>query len=111
QHRIETDTHKRAFARDAVFLGGLGCGSRHLRIGRKVQSLYSTRQTSKQAGRLPKKPFKSAAYLNEKHSRFDWPRTCDAMPRRQTKNRALDRYAVSIGCGSAPKARRRNAFI
>jgi hypothetical protein len=32
QHSIETDTRKRAFARDAVFLGGFGCGSRHLRM-------------------------------------------------------------------------------
>jgi hypothetical protein len=39
---------------------------------RKVQSLHSTRQPSERSGKIEKIPFKSAAYLNEKHSRSNY---------------------------------------
>ncbi|MFM0307111.1 hypothetical protein P0D71_04870 [Paraburkholderia sp. RL17-383-BIF-A] len=71
QYRIKRNTDKCTFARNAMFFGGLGSGGgRHLRSGlEEVQSLHSTRRIRRRVADAKKIPFKSAAYLNEKHSR------------------------------------------
>ncbi|WP_233852078.1 hypothetical protein [Paraburkholderia sp. HD33-4] len=73
QHRIDRNTRKGTFAGNALFLGGLGdCGGLHAEKGGKINCCYCTRHESRARGKAQKKPFKSVAYLNEKHSRSSY---------------------------------------
>jgi hypothetical protein len=99
QPSIENNAHKRAFARDAVFLGGLGCGGgRHFRIGMKSSILiFYPADFRPSCGDTKKNPFKSSGYLNEKHSCFNYTKRLRRNTGAgKTKNRALERYAVSV---------------
>jgi hypothetical protein len=65
----------------------------------KVQSLYSTRATSKRAENISENPFKSDAYRNEKHSRSISATSCDKKSHEcvaQQKNRALNGTRFSL---------------
>ncbi|WP_193727395.1 hypothetical protein [Paraburkholderia atlantica] len=73
QHGIDRNTRKGTFARNALFLGGLGDrGGRHAeKAERSIVVIVPASNRSRREAR-GKTFLKSVAYLNEKHSRSSY---------------------------------------